>query len=361
MRVLRHLAIPGRTLSAFLACAALLCAARLDAAIITVSSATAGPGQSAQVCVSLSRASDQMSGLQMDLNWDPSCMSADPGIGNAASCKSLVSGKNVHTAISPNSSMLRALVFSITNQGPIPDSTLFCCNFTLAASPSSSCCSIAVTNLRGSTAGGTAITDISTASAGSAGAGQICMTSQPGGSGSRTDLSSGTNLNVPQVVTNEPAGSGTGGGAVQAPPQGSSSQTTGGSGTGQPAAQPPGAAPAPVVPLGAVPAGVAGAVGAGQAAPPERQAEAVGETTTTEPGVAAGAAKEGQTPLAGASPRVVVKTPTRVARTAAVHTPTPAAPPTPAAQSTAAGAMPTETPKLHHTTGTQTPAAPTPH
>lgn len=352
MRVLRHLAIPGRTLSVFLACTALLCAARLEAAIVTVSSAAASPGQSAQVCVSLSRANNEMSGLQMDLSWDPSCMSADPGVGNAAHCQSYVSGKNVHTAISPNSPMFRALVFAITNQGPIPDSTLFCCSFTMAASPSSSCCSIAVTNMRGSTANGKAITDIS------AGAGQICMTSPSGGSGSRTDLSSGTNLNVPPVVTNEPAGSGPAPAAVQPPPQSSSSQTTGGSGPGQPVAQPPGAGPAPVLPLGAVPAGVAGAVGAGagQVAPAERQAEAAGETT--EPG--AGAAKEGQTPLAGASPRIAVKTATRVARTAAVHSPTPAAPPTPAAQSTAAGAMPTETPKLHHTPGTQTPAAPTP-
>lgn len=124
---------------------------------VSLNSVTAAPGQSADVCVSLSGSHGKVDGIQMDLSWNPACASVNLSSGNKAMCTANpATGKNVSTVVI--GSMLRALMFSILNMSPLPDAQLFCCSFTLANAPSDRCCTIGINDVRGSDAVGHAIT-----------------------------------------------------------------------------------------------------------------------------------------------------------------------------------------------------------
>jgi hypothetical protein len=103
---------------------------------------------STDVIFLMSGSNGQVGGLQMDLSWDPRCMTAERQEGDAASCASAPSTrKNVQTKIFPNNSTMRVLFMSVSDTNPIPDDELFSCRFTLASAPSSPCCSLSIGNL----------------------------------------------------------------------------------------------------------------------------------------------------------------------------------------------------------------------
>lgn len=101
---------------------------------------------STDVCVILNNSNGRVSGLQLDLTWDPSCMTAQPAEGDAAACSSNPNTrKNVQTKLFPSAATMRALFLSVSDTNPVPDDELFCCRFTLAQS--GSCCSLNTSNL----------------------------------------------------------------------------------------------------------------------------------------------------------------------------------------------------------------------
>ena len=349
MRTTHHVAALAPALSALLLCVPLLLfVPQLEAATIAIGSATAAPGQSVPVWVSLSGGDGQISGVQMDLSWDPTCASPDPGQGTAAACTSNpATGKNVHSGF-PNSfpnTPLRAVMFSIMNPNPIPDGQLFYCNFTLSTSPSRVCCPILVAGVRGSKARGEPITDISAIP------GQVCATSAPPPPPASGPLPQPPVLAQPVEVA--PAG--------QVAPAGSSGETGSGAGAAAPApvapaAAAPGVAAAPAAPAApgaavpaapaqAAPVRAAGAAPAGLAVPVQPQLEAPGEPITIESGVSASTPASGQTAVATQKPRPPRSTPTPGARS---HQPDRATTPTsltPVPKHSATAGARTETPK----------------
>lgn len=100
------------------------------------------------VCVIMTGSNGQVSGLQLDLSWDPTCMTAERGAGDAAKCAANPgTGKSVQTKLFPNNATLRALFLSMSDTSPVPDDELFCCRFTLAQVRSNPCCVARIENL----------------------------------------------------------------------------------------------------------------------------------------------------------------------------------------------------------------------
>lgn len=145
-------------------------------------SAQLAAAQGTDVCVSLSGSNGKVSGLQMDLRWDPACMTANSASGNAAQCSTTSStGKNVQTALLSDSS-LRAFFLSFSDTKPIPDGGLFCCQFTMVGSQTGSCCSVGTGNVIFADSKGNRVYDPSAQLSVSVGGGAPCVSSAPGGS-----------------------------------------------------------------------------------------------------------------------------------------------------------------------------------
>lgn len=138
--------------------------------------------QGTDVCVYLTGSNGKVGGLQVDLSWDPGCMTAESGSGNAAQCASAPSvSKSVQTALFGSS--LRAIFFSFSDKSPIPDNTeLFCCKFTMAGSQTGSCCSVRTNYLRFSDPKGGVIYDKNVQLGVLVGGGAPCVSSGPSGS-----------------------------------------------------------------------------------------------------------------------------------------------------------------------------------
>lgn len=115
----------------------------------TRASTAASPQTTAtDVCVIMTGSNGQVMGLQLDLGWDPACMTAQRGQGDAGQCASNpATGKNVQTKLFPNNSTLRALFLSISDTSPVPDDELFCCRFALANARSNPCCGVNIGHL----------------------------------------------------------------------------------------------------------------------------------------------------------------------------------------------------------------------
>jgi hypothetical protein len=97
-----------------------------------------GAIRTVDLCLSMRGGEDRVAAMQVDVEWDPTCMS--PTVRNGASASCTVeprTGKDVHSRIEAN--WLRAIVLSLTNVDPIPDGELFCCSFKTA---SDSCCAL---------------------------------------------------------------------------------------------------------------------------------------------------------------------------------------------------------------------------
>lgn len=136
---------------------ALACAPRLAGAVtLEVTSATvAKPGDTARLCVRLAGEGKTVAGTQNDLTWDPACAALadkDQCEANAAH------GKTLNAALPPGSqNMLRAFVLSLTDVNAIPDTELYCCNFTSKLSEPGTCCEVGISRAGASTPDGVAL------------------------------------------------------------------------------------------------------------------------------------------------------------------------------------------------------------
>jgi len=260
---------------------------------------------SSDVCVSMENSDGQVAGIQAEFQWDRNCMTALTGSNGRPQCNADPStGKDVHAALTPRGS-LKALLFSMSDLGPMPDGNMFCCSFTFEGRPG--CCGLTMGNVLGS------------------------------------DPSGGQNRSFDLVATVDGAVCG----------------TTTGTGGGGAAPRAPAAPAAPMAPpvgaVGGVPAAPAAPGGAAPAAPggaaaPMRRAPG-GDANVPPP--AGGAAAEAA-PQAPAAPTVAAATPRRTP--AAAGTPTAArTPATPKAASTVK-----TTPEAAKPTPEGTPGQPTP-
>jgi hypothetical protein len=277
----------------------------------------------ADVCLTMSGGQGAVAGLQVDLAWDGSCMSADtsggickadPATGKTVMPQSPIRGRAQST--------LRALMLSIVDTNPIPDGNLFCCTFKLA-NPSGGCCGLTMGNVAFSDSTGHAPAASVSLSAsvngldcGAAGAAQPPAARAP----------------LPEPASNAP---GEAPPAVSAPgPQPPAAAA--------PAAGRAGPAAAPIAP---VPPG-APAVPAPEAPVQAGEESATAQTTPPTAGTAAavGTPTRQRTPTAGTTATAHTKTPTGTSH----KTPTPAGSATvqsgtPAPKTPGAG---TPTPKL---------------
>lgn len=122
----------------------------LAIAACVMSPVAAAPARTAatDVCVIMTGSNGQVSGLQLDLSWDPTCMTAERGAGDAAKCNANpATGKSVQTKLFPNNSTLRALFLSVSDTSPVPDDELFCCRFTFTSAQANPCCVARIDNL----------------------------------------------------------------------------------------------------------------------------------------------------------------------------------------------------------------------
>lgn len=261
------------------------------------------PLAAADVCITMTGSNGQVGGLQMDLTWDPSCMTAVHAQGDAAKCASNPStGKNVQTKLAGNSAM-RTIFLSMSDTNPAPDDELFCCQFTLAGRQTSPCCSLNIGNLilAGPTGGRVYDPGISIqASIDTA----PCTASAAGGSPANPVRPPAVPMIIPPPAVSAP-------GAVPPAPGGG---------------VPPPQAPAQVAPRGMPPVS-----GGEAAAPPEEAAPTAAETPAAVTPAVPYAPTARRTPaLPTATPQA--RTPqARPTATAAATSATPAAPtPTPA-------------------------------
>jgi hypothetical protein len=286
-------------------------------------SAQLAAAQGTDVCVYLTGGNGKVSGLQMDLGWDPACMTANSASGNAAQCSAASStGKSVQTALLSDSS-LRVFFLSFSDTKPIPDGGLFCCQFTMVGSQTGSCCSVGTGNVIFSDAKGKRVYDPSAKLSVVVGGGAPCITSSAGGSENNP-----VRPGVPPAAVGQPP-------VVSAPVEPAAPAA--------PAAPAPGALP-PVMPRPNLPAEVPAVQGLPAEAPPAGLAPTEGAPS---PVVTAAAAK---TPTVATT---AARTPTVPTATTPQRTPeaqgtaTQALTPATAAPTTAAPAK-TPTPKPKH-------------
>ena len=138
----------------------------------------------ADLCVTMSGGNGQVGGLQIDLTWDPACMTAQRAQGNAAQCTAnAATGKSVQTSLMSDS-LMRVLFLSMSDQSPISDGQLFCCRFTMATAQGNPCCSVNTGNMILADARGVRlyVTDLPDISVEAQVSGVSCSASVPGGS-----------------------------------------------------------------------------------------------------------------------------------------------------------------------------------
>lgn len=113
--------------------------------VVALLSASAAPATAVDVCVSMG-SGGQVAGVQMDLAWDATCMTADSSGGSTANCRAEpATRKTIATKV--GNGTLRALFFSLADTNPIPDGTLYCCAFTATGTSSDPCCSLRFANV----------------------------------------------------------------------------------------------------------------------------------------------------------------------------------------------------------------------
>jgi hypothetical protein len=85
----------------------------------------------------------QVAGTQNDLVWDGSCAT----LSRASDCRvNPTTGKLLHgTILAAEDFRYRGLVLSLLDTEPIPDGQLYCCAFSVEATPGA-CCSVEVVN-----------------------------------------------------------------------------------------------------------------------------------------------------------------------------------------------------------------------
>ncbi len=117
------------------------------AVTIGVTSLSAVPNSSINVCFSMTGGAGQVAGLQLDANWDTNCLNAELSQGDKVQCDVNVQ-KTLQTKKMPAGNSFRALLFSLQDTDPIAnDGELFCCAFTVREAASSKSCSINLGNV----------------------------------------------------------------------------------------------------------------------------------------------------------------------------------------------------------------------
>jgi hypothetical protein len=173
------------------------------AALLVSAQIAAAQGAPTDVCVYLTGSGGKVSGLQMDLRWDPGCMTANSASGTAADCSSNAStGKNVQTRIFPDNSSMRVLFLSVSDKSAIPDDTeLFCCKFAMVGSQTGSCCSVATSSIIFAGPTGSRVYDASAQLSVVVGGGAPCVSSGAGGSPSNPVQPPAAAIVEPPVVS----------------------------------------------------------------------------------------------------------------------------------------------------------------
>jgi len=121
----------------------------ITASLLTVQLGSVS-AQPTDVCVAMENSDGQIAGIQLEMKWDGSCMSADLGGDNRPKCSADPNtGKDVQANLKAGPTLL-ALMFSMSNTSPIPDGPLFCCDFTYLK-PGGGCCGLSVGRVLGST------------------------------------------------------------------------------------------------------------------------------------------------------------------------------------------------------------------
>lgn len=297
-------------------------AAPASAVTIALQGGSAQAGDTPDICVLMPDNDGQVSGIQMDLQWDSSCLNADTAGGDEGACEvNRAANRDTFRSKVSNQSQMRVLMLSISDTTPIPASVkqLFCCQFRVSPNAGGRTCTVNLSNVIASNATGTRLpvtpqgTAIAVQGRGST------MGGMGGGTGG------GGGVMAPPVIT---------GGQAPAP----AAQGAGGTTGSAPAAAPV----APAAPKAAAP-GMPQAPGL----PDARQAvEQAGQAIEEAAEEAKDAAKEAAgallgTPKPGATAKTTPAAGTPTAKTTPKDSPKPAGTPTPQTKRTGAAETPT--------------------
>lgn len=140
-RLVRHVGV-AFSFALLLASNSPAVALQMNASDATVSN----PGRTATICVSLESDGQQVAGTQNDLVWDGNCLTLEGCQSNGSHGKSL-------TCSDPRAGegadvTLHCLALSIADVNPIPDGSLYCCDFISELSDAGSC-DVQVVNVLG--------------------------------------------------------------------------------------------------------------------------------------------------------------------------------------------------------------------
>lgn len=115
---------------------------------VAVQDAAASADGTTKVCVRLENNSGNVSGMQMDLNWDPACLRAEESGSEPKCTMNPAAQRAMFRAAVRNAGSLRVVFLNLTDTTPMPASVgeLFCCEFRVAEGSSGRKCSVDVTN-----------------------------------------------------------------------------------------------------------------------------------------------------------------------------------------------------------------------
>ncbi len=128
------------------------------AVTVVVESTNATPGDTPYICVNLPDNDGQVSGIQMDLSWDPSCLNIVTQSATEGACavNPATNRTTFRTRVNAGNSM-KVLMFNMSDTTPIPASEqqLFCCQFQVSPAAAGRTCGINLSNVIASSATGT--------------------------------------------------------------------------------------------------------------------------------------------------------------------------------------------------------------
>lgn len=116
--------------------------------MVVVQDSAARPDGEAKVCVHLQNNSGKVAGMQMDLNWDPSCLRVGEQGAEPACTMNPAAQRSLFRAAIRKPGALRVLFLNLADTNPMPASVseLFCCEFHVAEGASGRSCSFDLAN-----------------------------------------------------------------------------------------------------------------------------------------------------------------------------------------------------------------------
>ncbi len=102
--------------------------------VVAVQSAKASADGATKVCVRLERNSGKVSGMQMDLGWDPSCLTMEQTGNGEPACTMNPEAQRSLFRAAKRERGIRVLFLNLNDTNPMPASVgeLFCCQFRTA-------------------------------------------------------------------------------------------------------------------------------------------------------------------------------------------------------------------------------------